>query len=375
MRYGKLFMGESILRQSPVYFKGDTQVISEPKAVPAPSAEETRAMQLANDYNQYIYQQAKPMFDIGTAGFYKGADIQPDYAGMNQNYQTQMQGVQQGMNGLLQGNDLLAKQRQAAMTNQINGMTGGFRNWLAKSGLSTEGTTAGTALQNLGKGMTSAYQDAYNKDMAISSQLLEQQRQTALSPITDSAAIQQASIAVPQNIMALATGQAAPNTNMFNTLYSGRMSLASDPAAIHKQDATPGMIGSLGSAAIMCFPAGVEVDVPGGKLTIERTLKGMVVTTPDGEGKVIATDGPHMQPIIRVVAANGMSVETTATQPFLTNKGIKIPVVGDAVYTRDGMATITAVEDTGRVEDVYDITIDGDNIFYANGFAVEGGFE
>jgi hypothetical protein len=360
---------------SQLFGGGGTTVVNEPKAVPNASPEETRAMQLANDYNEYIYQQARPMFDIGTQGFYRGAAIQPDYAGMNQNYQTQMQGVQQGMTGLLQGNDLLAKQRQAAMQGQIDQMTGNFRNWVAKSGLSTEGTTAGAGLRNLGQGIADAYAQRYNQDMATSSQLLEQQRQTALSPITDSAAIQQAAIAVPQNIMALATGQTAPNTQMFNTLFGGRMSLASDPAAIHEQDGTAGMVGSLGSAAITaCFPAGTRVEIESGFVPIEHTLKGMIITTPDGEGKVINTEGPTLQPIIRVVAANGMSVETTATQPFLTNKGIKIPVVGDAVYTRDGMATITLVEATGEEKEVFDITIDGDNIFYANGFAVEGGF-
>jgi hypothetical protein len=354
-------------------FGGGTTVVNEPKKVPEASPEEQRAWKLKNDYDEYIYQQAKPMFDIGTAGFYRGAAIAPDYQGMYDNYQNQYQGIQQGMNGLLAGNDLLAKQRQGAMANQINEMTGNFRNWVARSGVSLDGTTAGGALQRLGEGITDAYAKQYNQDLATSSQLLEQARQTALTPVTDAAAIQQAAISVPQNIMALGTGQAQPNSNTWETLYQGRMSLASDPQVIHEPSAFGGIASGIGQA-MACFPADVVVDVPGGQIPIQHTPKGMRVITPKSDGGVIiGTDGPRMQPIIRVVAGP-YEVETTPSQPFLTTAGMKLPEVGDIAITREGKVMITAVIETGEEKDVYDITIDGENIFYANGFAVEGGF-
>lgn len=135
-----------------------------------------------------------------------------------------------------------------------------------------------------------------------------------------------------------------------------------------------GALSTFGSL-IACFPTGVMVEVPAGRLPIEQAVEGMTVITPTGEGKVIGRDGPYKQSLLWIVT-DSCRVPTTATQGMVTPEGIKLVVelsVGDPVVTRAGTKIIREIV-PGEEADVYDITVDGDNVFYANGFAVEGGF-
>lgn len=358
---------------------GGTTVVNEPAKVPDASPEELRAQKLTNDYNEYIYKQAKPMFDIGTTGFYQGAGMQPNYQGMYNNYQNQMQGIQQGMNGLLNGQlpSQYAANRQAVVQADAEKTLGSLFNKYAQNG--TWSSSMGReARRDLSDSVTNTLNKSYNQDMATYSGLLEQGRQTALSPITDSMAAQQAALAVPQNIMALATGQAAPNTQMFNTLYSGRYSLKSDPAAIYQPDGTAGMVGALGSAAITaCFAAGTLIDTPSGQKPIEEIQAGDEVLSLDDSGNIITSSVTVVSPareceIAALYTTKGI-VKTTLTQRFLTPVGLAyVEDIGDkAILTKDGAAQVLAVG-YWPSELVYDFTVSGRNIFFAGGLAAEG---
>ncbi len=129
-------------------------------------------------------------------------------------------------------------------------------------------------------------------------------------------------------------------------------------------------LGSLGAAAIMCFAAGTMVRTLEGDRLIEEIKEGDTVITPTGTGTVINTEIGKEYPVT-IECENG-SIVTTPTQPFLTARGWMTPINirpsdeinGKVVNIIFGKEKIT----------VYDITVDGDNIFFANGFTVEGGF-
>ncbi|MEM5795993.1 MAG: Hint domain-containing protein [Bacillota bacterium] len=129
-------------------------------------------------------------------------------------------------------------------------------------------------------------------------------------------------------------------------------------------------LGSLGAAAIICFAAGTMISTPDGDKPIEEIKEGYIVNTPTGTGLVINTKTGREYSV--TIECEKGTVITTPTQPFLTAGGWKTPTnirPGDEVNGKVRNVTFGKEKIV-----VYDITVDGDNVFYANGFTVEGGF-
>jgi hypothetical protein len=130
-----------------------------------------------------------------------------------------------------------------------------------------------------------------------------------------------------------------------------------------------------------CFPAGVLVETKDGIKPIEQVKIGDYVLSLNADmgqiyAKVIRTM-TGVKPIC-FISAEEYETEATPTQPFVTEQGRKPLselVIGEEVLTNTGMAVIDAIIDTGRTETIYDIETDSpSHIFFANGFAVEDGF-
>ena len=81
-------------------------------------------------------------------------------------------------------------------------------------------------------------------------------------------------------------------------------------------------------------------------------------------------------PVIRVLFENGKEWLTTDTQWFYCG-GDDYACVKDAggkkAITAEGECSgVASVEETGRIEMVYDFVVDTPNVFFVNGIAAEG---
>lgn len=105
---------------------------------------------------------------------------------------------------------------------------------------------------------------------------------------------------------------------------------------------------------------------------VENTL-GYKVLTPSGYREFAGVAMMGIKPVFRVEFSEGQYLECTDNHKLFTPDGETIQVsslnAGDAVSCRDGRTTaVTSIQDTGRVEPVYDlIEVDGGHRYFANG--------
>jgi hypothetical protein len=140
--------------------------------------------------------------------------------------------------------------------------------------------------------------------------------------------------------------------------------------------------GTLGAAAITkCFVAGTEISTPNGEKNIEDIEVGDEVYSLDDDGNICVESVEWIQEptisgddYVNVLTCEQM-VQTTSTQEFLSDYGYVSPceLIGCSVITIDGERVVLAVEPNNKKELVYDISTTGRNLYFANGFAVEGG--
>jgi intein/homing endonuclease len=101
---------------------------------------------------------------------------------------------------------------------------------------------------------------------------------------------------------------------------------------------------------------------------------------PDGEIKIAKVIKIHVAKAnqIFVLSTKGNEVKVTGEHPFLTEKGVFKKVkdlkVGEKIFVLcdDGLCeeTILDKKEFDREAEVYNLTVDGNNTFFADGFAV-----
>lgn len=184
---------------------------------------------------------------------------------------------------------------------------------------------------------------------------------------------------IPSQLTSLAGNLSNSAQNMYNTMYSGRMgtSGATTTQSGDSSGSTWGAIGSLGSALITaCFAAGTMISTPDGSKPIEKISEGDKVLSFDDDGNIVTEVVTHVEPPkpcdIVYLLTDDISVKTTSTQRFLTLDGFAY--VGDIkgeIMTRYGYTKVVYSYPL-KDELVYDFTVSGRNIFFANGLAAEG---
>ena len=193
-------------------------------------------------------------------------------------------------------------------------------------------------------------------------------------------AIQQSQLATPSSVFSLANGQQAQTSSPWQTMGNWRMSMASPEQTIVSQNPSSGGlfsglfsgIGSYYGAA--CFTGDSKVSTPDGDKKIIDIKVGDIVTTPNGESKVSKIFPAVVQPVLKVTTDKG-NLNTTATQRVQI--GDDLLRVGNLkpqmVTVVNGEETkITGIKLIG-LNWVYDFDVeDPDNLFYVNGFLVDG---
>ena len=323
------------------------------------------------------------------------------------NYNSGMSGVSKGYSDLASGNlpSSYATARQQALNSDLTGTVGSAISSLADRGI-VDSSITNSALNNISQNASDTLAKNYSSDLSTAASLLGQQASnlgniysansgtaknlygstadTLNNNFTNTAKAQTASYMPTSALLSYASQLYSPASNMWSTMYSGRMNSAGTTTTQQSsgdgKDGFWGGVGALGSAAIKaCFTKDTLVSTPYGKKRISDLEVGDKVLSLSADdkikvGTVIEVRKPVKNHIVDVQFGNGSVWHTTDTQTVYTSPGMEL--VGDAVHpsiTEDGERTpIMSVVDTGRIDNVYDVVIDGRNIFFVEGIAAEG---
>jgi hypothetical protein len=298
------------------------------------------------------------------------ADV--NWGSMLNNYNNTMSGVSSGYNNLSSGvlPTQYADARRQALNADLEGTMGNMINSMESRGILNSSVT-GSALNNIERNASDTLARNYSNDLGTYSNLLGQQANNAGNVLGNTAQAQQNSYFEPSQLFGYASNMAAPGQNMYNTMYSGRMGQAQSGG-----DGGKGAAAQIGSALIMaCFVAGTKIATPDGVKNIEDIKVGDKVCSFDNIETVTFVQDPIMSPddYLTIKGERGTQVTTTSTQPFITTEGeaLASALIGEIVITKTGEELIASIEPAEK-ELVYDLSTTGENIYFANGFAVKG---
>lgn len=229
-----------------------------------------------------------------------------------------------------------------------------------------------------------AFKDAADSAYGSASARYQNAVSNAQSRLQNEMAAQQASTLPASTLLGYASQMYGPASSLFNTMYSGRMGTGSTTTST-KQSTDPwSLVGTLGSAAIMCFAAGTLVTLPHGYTEIQDVRAGDAVLSLDEKGqmtprrvlRVVRSEEPRS--IVSVYFENGTVWHTTKGQRFFDGAHFIYAEEGreEAAVVFGGTPTkILRVVPTGLKAVVYDLVLEGgaaQNVFFANDVAAEG---
>lgn len=278
------------------------------------------------------------------------------------------------------------KEQFGNMQDQINGQfsTKGVYNSNARRNALTDG--AEQIQDKLTDFATQLYGNAYDKAATQQLQAIGTQSDLAKALMSAGSTEQQTEqAALDANYKEWLRQMGVDDANMQSAMQL--LGLVKSPQQTSTQSdggaAAGNAAGSIAAALITCFPAGAMVDmVPNGKVKapIETIHIGDKVASFNDDlqkvTKEVINTEKHKEYIWRLQTANN-HLDTTKTQPVITQDGLKVITdltEQDKVLVNNKYEQVVKIFDTGRYEDVYDITVPGMNIIIVDGFAVEGGF-
>lgn len=232
-----------------------------------------------------------------------------------------------------------------------------------------------------------AAQQQYQNNINTNSQnsgLLSNLINSATTPITTASASQEAAQTPASNLWNMSLGLNGATNNALvaaagkGTTTSTQTSATSGGGGFLSGlfgGAMAGLGGGLGSSLFShCFPAGTKVRMGDGtEKSIEYMQVGDVVQTDGGKAeKVVKVMEPHYSDVYAVICEKGHT-NTTTTQPLMK---------ADGTYLKMGDLKIgTELKHVGKVQSivysgerrVYDLQVDGENNYIADGFVAQGG--
>ena len=130
----------------------------------------------------------------------------------------------------------------------------------------------------------------------------------------------------------------------------------------------------IASGCSWCMKAGTKITTPKGRTNIENLKEGDIVISASDVPRKVTKCFKHLATDTRLLEfANGTKLYTTDEHPILTLKGKYIPAkeleIGTQVQTRHGSTVLIKSEEQEPYE-VYNLTVENDNSFIANGIKV-----
>nr|DAF99445.1 MAG TPA: Hint [Phage sp. ctKtV17] len=287
--------------------------------------------------------------------------------------------AQQYQNNINQVANLTGQQASAAqqqMSNSFN--TAGQLGNLIQQQHSLQGDALSQQAQ--------AAQQRYTNSMNTNSQnsgLLSNLINSATTPITTASVAQEAAQTPASNLwnmslglngatnnaLVAAAGKGTTNSTQTSTTSGGGGGFLSGLFG----GAVSGLAGGLGSAW-GCFPAGTMVKMgDGSEKAIEHIEVGDEVKTDSGKTeKVVKLMEPHYNDVYAVICEKGHT-NTTTTQPLMKPDGSYIEMGNLKIGTElKNVGKVQSIVYSGERR-VYDLQVDGENNYIANGFTAQGG--
>ncbi|CQR74170.1 hypothetical protein SOV_22970 [Sporomusa ovata DSM 2662] len=364
---------------SRIRFKGSTTKTVQSRTIPNQTATEAALEgKLSNYANNGITNATNYQ---NTANSLLGNTVSNDWSNLLSNYNNTMSGVTSGYSNLANGvlPSSYAAARQQALNDDLTSTVGNTISNLARRGI-LNSSVANNALNDISQNASDTLAKNYSSDLATYSNLLNNQATNASNILSNSASAEQNSYYTPSQYMTYANSSYSPASSLYNTMYSGRMGTGSTSSSTSGSDggaSTWQAVGTLGSA-LLCFAAGTLISTPeGGKRVEDIKVGDKVYSLTDG-GKITIEEVINLMPpgfndIYDVNTTKG-NIPCTASQPFVTAKGSMCIDNIDSdtdMITIDGTANLISISQLPP-DTVYDFTVSGSGVFFANGLAVEG---
>lgn len=309
----------------------------------------------------------------------------PSWTQLAGNYNGTMGRVSGGYNDLLAGNlpSQFAEARRKALNDDLQATVGSSVNNLAGRGV-INSSVMSKALDDISEDAASQLAKSYTSDLGTYSGLLGSTASNANQILAGNQLAQQASETPTNSLFDYAAALANPASDMYKTMYSGRMGTGSTTTTMSQpNNSVWSTIGSLGTAYILCFTGDTLVTTPQGYKPIKEIKRGDEVLSLDEHNKVVTkkvsdVTGAHERDIVDVYFGDGTTWHTTARQRYYD--GVHFASIDSdehpqAFVFQGRPVDVLRVSETGRKALVYDLTLEGPadrNIFFANDVAAEG---
>jgi hypothetical protein len=360
-----------------VRFKGGGQTQTTTRNIPAQTAQEAALQTGLFNYGTSGLNNATNYQNQANATL--GNTINLDWNKAYGGYTNTMNGVNSGYNNLMSGNlpTAYSDARKATLTNDLTSTFGDAINNLGNRGILNSSVT-NSALNGISQNAANTLANNYTTDINTYSNILGNTANNAANQLNTSAQAQQNSYYTPNQLFNYANNSLGAGQNLFNTLYNGRMGTGGSTTTQSGggNSGAWSALGSIGSAAIMCFVAGTKIATPDGYKNIEDVKIGDKVYSLNGSVEsIIELQEPFISPNdYMLIETKTTQIRPTSTQPFMTTEGYLLPhqLQGKKLVGLDKTEEVISVTGGQGKELVYDFKCTGANVYFANGFAVKG---
>lgn len=352
-----------------------------------PTAEEKRLWKLQGDFQEAVNPYS---IDLVTksSNVLSGSlgEQQYDFAGLNDNAQAQIANAQQGIanlqNGILPAE--YQKNMEASIQSGVQNSVGNALNSLAGRGVLNSSVT-NQAMNDISKNVSNTMAEQYSNNISTLNGLYGQQASLSGQGITTAAAAQESALAPALSLLNAALGAGSSTTGAVQALGGTGTTTTTTNNGSGLFNSILGAGSSIGSAVIACFTEDTDIEMADGSTKkICDIIPGDVVKSYDadkdefGSSNVIDVMEPQKRMVCAVLATeNGKrkAVTTTLTQPIMKTNGEWVLVSDLTVGTALKNASVIVGLILGGERNVYDIKVDGNGTYIANGFIAKDGSE
>lgn len=209
-----------------------------------PTADELRMQKVQADFAEQTAPNAFKLQQTGANMLFNNPGIVPvDYTQMGNTAVQGAQNLQQQAQSLGRGeiNPQFLANQKAYIQDGMQGTIGSALNGLANRGILNSSVTSG-AMADIGKNINAQLAGQYNNNLNAMSQNLEQQRGLLSQPMELLNSAQNASIDIPNKLLAMSRGEMANTSNLWQNMAQQRIASKPDIAV---QPGNGGLFGGL----------------------------------------------------------------------------------------------------------------------------------
>lgn len=232
--------------------KGGSTTVNQPAP---PTEEEMRLQRVQADFAEQTAPNAMRLQNTGANMLFSNPGIVPvDYTAMGGQAVAGAQGLQQRAQDI--GNGILPQafmdNQRDVINQQLQGTMGNAVNGLMQRGVLGDSSPTRGAFYDVGRGVSEAITNNFTNNINTQSQNIEQQRGLLSQPMELLNSAQNASIDIPNKLLAMSRGEMANTSNLWQNMAQQR--IASRPETV-VQPGNGGLFGALAQGAGAYFGA------------------------------------------------------------------------------------------------------------------------